>query len=81
MKLGSIKENIQLEKRVSITPDIIKKYKGTPAAKLARYSAGMAYLNLKEYKNIYLYNYINIIIDLSTYFICFNQSIIWRIKP
>ena len=27
MKLGSIKENIQLEKRVSITPDIIKKYK------------------------------------------------------
>ena len=29
---------------------LIKKYKGTPAAKLARYSAGMAYLNLKEYK-------------------------------
>lgn len=29
--------------------DIIENYKGTPAAKLATYSAGMAYLNLKEY--------------------------------
>ena len=27
--------------------DIIENYKGTPAAKLATYSAGMAYLNLK----------------------------------
>tara|TARA_B100001989_G_C24529987_1_gene461050 strand:+ start:311 stop:1081 length:771 start_codon:yes stop_codon:yes gene_type:complete len=35
--------------------DIINKYKGTPAAKLARYSAGMAYLNLKEYKNAIIY--------------------------
>lgn len=30
--------------------DIIENYKGTPAAKLATYSAGMAYLNLKEYE-------------------------------
>jgi len=29
--------------------DIIENYKGTPAAKLATYSAGMAYLNLKQY--------------------------------
>ncbi|MGD2005424.1 MAG: hypothetical protein PVJ91_05380 [Flavobacteriaceae bacterium] len=29
--------------------DILENYKGTPAAKLATYSAGMAYLNLKEY--------------------------------
>lgn len=29
--------------------DILKNYEGTPAAKLASYSAGMAYLNLKEY--------------------------------
>ena len=35
--------------------DIIKKYEGTPAAKLAMYSAGMAYLNLKEYKNAIIY--------------------------
>ena len=27
MKIGSIKENLSLEKRISITPDIIKKYK------------------------------------------------------
>jgi len=31
--------------------DIIENYKGTPAAKLAKYSAGMAYLNLKQYEN------------------------------
>ncbi|MGB0828151.1 MAG: hypothetical protein ACPGO9_01645, partial [Flavobacteriaceae bacterium] len=31
--------------------DIIENYKGTPAAKLAAYSAGMSYLNLKEYDN------------------------------
>ena len=31
--------------------DIIDIYSGTPAAKLATYSAGMAYLNLKEYEN------------------------------
>ena len=35
--------------------DIIDNYKGTPAAKLAAYSAGMAYLNLKEYENAILY--------------------------
>ena len=35
--------------------DIIKNYKGTPAAKLARFSAGMAYLNLKDYKNAIIY--------------------------
>ena len=27
MKLGSIKENLNLEQRIAITPDIIKKYK------------------------------------------------------
>ena len=27
MKIGSISENINFEKRVAITPDIIKKYK------------------------------------------------------
>ena len=31
--------------------DIIENYKGTPAAKLATYSAGMAYLNLEDYVN------------------------------
>mgnify|MGYP000025108598 FL=1 len=31
--------------------DIIENYKGTSAAKLATYSAGMAYLNLKDYEN------------------------------
>ena len=31
--------------------DIIDNYKGTPAAKLATYSAGMAYLNLEDYVN------------------------------
>ncbi|MGB0376277.1 MAG: tetratricopeptide repeat protein [Flavobacteriaceae bacterium] len=31
--------------------DIIDNYSGTPAAKLATYSAGMAYLNLKEFEN------------------------------
>lgn len=31
--------------------DIIKEYKGTPAANLANYYAGMSYLNLKDYKN------------------------------
>lgn len=35
--------------------DIIENYKGTPAAKLASYSAGMAYLNLKEYENAITY--------------------------
>ena len=35
--------------------DIIENYKGTPAAKLATYSAGMAYLNLKEYENAITY--------------------------
>ena len=35
--------------------DIIDNYKGTPAAKLATYSAGMAYLNLKEYENAITY--------------------------
>ena len=35
--------------------DIIENYKGTPAAKLATYSAGMAYLNLKEYENAIIY--------------------------
>lgn len=30
--------------------DIIEEYSGTPAANLATYSAGMAYLNLKEYQ-------------------------------
>ena len=31
--------------------DIIKEYSGTSAANLAHYYAGMAYLNLKDYKN------------------------------
>jgi tetratricopeptide (TPR) repeat protein len=31
--------------------DIIKEYSGTPASNLANYYAGMAYLNLKDYKN------------------------------
>ena len=35
--------------------DIIENYKGTPAAKLATYSAGMSYLNLKDYKNAIAY--------------------------
>ncbi len=35
--------------------DIIENYKGTPAAKLATYSAGMAYLNIKDYNNAILY--------------------------
>ena len=35
--------------------DIIDKYDGTSAAKLATYSAGMAYLNLKDYKNAIVY--------------------------
>lgn len=35
--------------------DIIENYEGTPAAKLATYSAGMSYLNLKEYKQAITY--------------------------
>src|SRR6056300_642802 len=35
--------------------DIIDNYQGTPAAKLATYSAGMAYLNLKDYENAIAY--------------------------
>ncbi len=31
--------------------DIIENYKGTTAAKLATYSAGMAYLNIRDYQN------------------------------
>jgi len=31
--------------------DIMDEYSGTPAANLAKYYAGMAYLNLKDYKN------------------------------
>ncbi|WP_055448299.1 tetratricopeptide repeat protein [Lacinutrix mariniflava] len=31
--------------------EIIKEYSGTPASNLANYYAGMAYLNLKDYKN------------------------------
>ncbi|WP_299890642.1 tetratricopeptide repeat protein [uncultured Lacinutrix sp.] len=31
--------------------DIMKEYSGTPAANLAKYYAGMSYLNLKDYKN------------------------------
>ncbi len=31
--------------------DIIEEYSGTPAANLANYYAGMAYLNLKDYQN------------------------------
>lgn len=35
--------------------DIIDNYKGTSAAKLAIYSAGMSYLNLKDYENAIFY--------------------------
>src|SRR6056300_1511422 len=35
--------------------DIISNYEGTQAAKLATYSAGMAYLNLKDYPNAIQY--------------------------
>ena len=35
--------------------DIISNYNGTPAAKLATYSAGMSYLNLRDYKNAIYY--------------------------
>ena len=35
--------------------DIIENYNGTSAAKLATYSAGMAYLNLNEYENAIIY--------------------------
>lgn len=35
--------------------DIIENYKGTPASKLATYSAGMAYLNIKDYENAIAY--------------------------
>lgn len=35
--------------------DIIDNYKGTPAAKLATYSAGMAYLNVGDYQNAIAY--------------------------
>ena len=35
--------------------DIIENYSNTPAAKLAIYSAGMAYLNLKDYDNAIYY--------------------------
>ena len=35
--------------------DITKEYKGTPAANLANYYAGLAYLNLKDYKNAVTY--------------------------
>lgn len=35
--------------------DIIENYEGTSAAKLAAYSAGMTYLNLKDYENAILY--------------------------
>ena len=38
-----VKENMVL--------DIIENYGGTPAAKLATYSAGMSYLNLADYVN------------------------------
>jgi tetratricopeptide (TPR) repeat protein len=31
--------------------DIVNEYGGTPAANLANYYAGMAYLNLKDYQN------------------------------
>lgn len=41
--------------------DIIKDYSGTPTANLASYSAGMAYLNLKNYKEA-----INHLEDFST---------------
>lgn len=35
--------------------DIIENYSGTPAAELATYSTGMAYLNLKEYEKAITY--------------------------
>ena len=35
--------------------DIVNEYSGTPAANLARYYAGMAYLNLKDYPNAIAY--------------------------
>jgi len=35
--------------------DIIENYKGTTAAKLATYSAGMSYLNIKDYQNAITY--------------------------
>ena len=35
--------------------DIIKNYEGTTAAKLATYSAGMAYLNIQDYQNASAY--------------------------
>ncbi|MBN09198.1 MAG: hypothetical protein CMC79_02345 [Flavobacteriaceae bacterium] len=35
--------------------DIIEVYKGTPAAKLATYSAGMSYLNIRDYENAIKY--------------------------
>ena len=35
--------------------DVIENYEGTPAAKLATYSAGMAYLNLQDYQNAIVY--------------------------
>ncbi len=35
--------------------DIIENYKGTTAANLAIYSAGMAYLNIKDYQNAIFY--------------------------
>lgn len=35
--------------------DIISEYSGTPAANLANYYAGMAYLNMKDYKNAVSY--------------------------
>ena len=35
--------------------DIIENYSGTPAAELAKYSAGMSYMKLKDYKNAIYY--------------------------
>jgi tetratricopeptide (TPR) repeat protein len=35
--------------------DIIENYEGTTAAKLATYSAGMSYLNIKDYENAITY--------------------------
>ena len=35
--------------------DIVSEYSGTPAANLANYYAGMAYLNLKDYQNAVTY--------------------------
>ena len=35
--------------------DIIENYDGTPAAKLATYSAGMSYLNMNDYENAIKY--------------------------